>query len=46
MLVHSDPDQQGARYRDVHTSRFGETVTLPEPVGTELDTETVKHCAR
>ncbi|WP_181767512.1 Uma2 family endonuclease [Streptomyces albidus (ex Kaewkla and Franco 2022)] len=43
VVVHSGPDSGGARHRDVHTSRFGETVKLPEPVGIELDTEILKN---
>jgi Uma2 family endonuclease len=43
VVVHSGPDEEGARYRDVHTSRFGEKMKLPEPVGIELDTEILKN---
>lgn len=46
VVVHSGPDQEGARYRDVHTSRFGEKVKVPEPVGIELDTEILKNYVR
>ncbi|WP_314172670.1 Uma2 family endonuclease [Streptomyces winkii] len=46
VIVHSGPDREGARYRDVHTSRFGEKVKVPEPVGIELDTEILKSYVR
>lgn len=46
VVVHSGPDREGARYRDVHTSRFGEKVKVPEPVGIELDTEILKNYVR
>lgn len=46
VVVHSNPDEEAARYRDVHTSRFGETVELPQPVGMELDTEILKNYVR
>jgi hypothetical protein len=36
VVVHSGPVD--GTYRDLHTSFFGETVTLPEPVAMELDT--------
>ncbi|MEU7294007.1 Uma2 family endonuclease [Streptomyces exfoliatus] len=39
--VHSQPD--GERYEMVATVPFGKTVTLPEPVGMELDTEPLKN---
>ncbi|MFJ9176804.1 Uma2 family endonuclease [Streptomyces sp. NPDC102360] len=42
--VHSQPD--GVRYEQVVTVPFGKTVTLPEPVGVELDTEPLKDWAR
>ncbi|MGW7304330.1 Uma2 family endonuclease [Streptomyces sp. NPDC054835] len=38
--VHSRPDN--GRYEMVVTVPFGKTVTLPEPVGMELDTEPLK----
>jgi hypothetical protein len=38
--VHSQPD--GERYEMVLTVPFGKKVTLPEPVGTELNTEPLK----
>lgn len=46
VVVHSNPDPEGARYRDVHTARFGERVVLPEPVGIELDTDVLKNYVR
>ncbi|SCK27280.1 Endonuclease, Uma2 family (restriction endonuclease fold) [Streptomyces sp. WMMB 714] len=46
VVVHSCPDREGARYRDVHTARFGEAVTLPEPVGIELETDVLKNYVR
>ncbi|GGX13046.1 Uma2 family endonuclease [Streptomyces lomondensis] len=39
--VHSEPDP-ALGYRDVHMVRFGGTITLPEPLGIELDTEELK----
>nr|WP_202454943.1 Uma2 family endonuclease [Streptomyces sp. SID8367] len=42
--VHSQPD--GVRYEQVTTVPFGKTVTLPEPVGIELETEPLKEWAR
>jgi len=39
--VHSRPD--GVRYEQVVTVPFGKSVTLPEPVGMELDTEPLKN---
>ncbi|MEU7281836.1 Uma2 family endonuclease [Streptomyces sp. NPDC045431] len=38
--VHSQPD--GTRYELVNTVPFGKSVTLPDPVGIELDTEPLK----
>ncbi|MFJ6574110.1 Uma2 family endonuclease [Streptomyces sp. NPDC091292] len=38
--VHSQPD--GVRYETVVTVPFGKTVTLPDPVGIDLDTEPLK----
>ncbi|MEV6128316.1 Uma2 family endonuclease [Streptomyces violaceusniger] len=35
--VYSAPDGKG-RYRDEHRAAFGEPLTLPEPLGLELDT--------
>jgi hypothetical protein len=40
------PGPDGGRYRDVHTARFGESVVIPDPVGIELDTETLKTYVR
>ncbi|MFE9822716.1 Uma2 family endonuclease [Streptomyces sp. NPDC005791] len=42
--VHSQPD--GVRYEQVITVPYGKTVTLPEPVGIELDTEPLKNWTR
>ncbi|WP_420037916.1 Uma2 family endonuclease [Streptomyces sp. cg28] len=41
--VHSQPD--GVRYEQVVTVPFGKTVSLPDPVGFELDTEPLKDWA-
>ena len=41
ILVHSDPDLEDG-YRDIHVVRLGGSVTLPDPVGIELDTEELK----
>ncbi|MFE6623830.1 Uma2 family endonuclease [Streptomyces sp. NPDC057740] len=41
ILVHSDPDVEDG-YRDIHVVRLGGKVTLPDPVGSELDTEELK----
>lgn len=41
VLVHSEPDPK-AGYRDIHTVKIGAKVTLPAPVGIELDTEDLK----
>lgn len=41
ILVHSDPDLEDG-YRDIHVVRLGGKVTLPDPVGIELDTEELK----
>ncbi|MFF7161120.1 Uma2 family endonuclease [Streptomyces sp. NPDC008086] len=41
ILVHSDPDVEDG-YRDIHVVRLGGKVTLPDPVGIELDTEELK----
>ncbi|MFJ8823934.1 Uma2 family endonuclease [Streptomyces sp. NPDC102467] len=38
--VHSQPD--GVRYEQVVTVPFGKTVSLPDPVGIELDTSPLK----
>ncbi|MEU3543279.1 Uma2 family endonuclease [Streptomyces paromomycinus] len=42
--VHSQPD--GGRYEMLLTVPFGKTVTLPDPVGIELDTEPLKDWVR
>ncbi|WP_103532174.1 Uma2 family endonuclease [Streptomyces sp. SM11] len=42
--VHSGPD--GVRYEQVVTVPYGKTVTLPGPVGIELDTEPLKSWTR
>lgn len=42
--VHSQPD--GVRYEQVVTVPYGKTVTLPDPVGIELDTEPLKNWTR
>ncbi|EHM30490.1 hypothetical protein SPW_1099 [Streptomyces sp. W007] len=42
--VHSGPD--GVRYEQVVTVPFGKTVTLPDPVGIELDTEPLQSWVR
>ncbi|MFD1660352.1 Uma2 family endonuclease [Streptomyces caeni] len=44
VLVHSDPDP-GVGYQSVHTVRFGGRITLPDPIGVELDTEELKKYA-
>ncbi|KOU55852.1 hypothetical protein ADK57_43200 [Streptomyces sp. MMG1533] len=41
VVVHSNPDPE-IGYRDVHTVKIGETVTLPDPVGITLDTGRLK----
>ncbi|MFF4314871.1 Uma2 family endonuclease [Streptomyces sp. 900105755] len=41
VLVHSNPDLEDG-YRDIHVVRLGGKVTLPDPVGIELDTEELK----
>ncbi|MGY0017450.1 Uma2 family endonuclease [Streptomyces sp. YJ-C3] len=41
--VHSQPD--GVRYEQVVTVPFGKSVTLPDPVGIELDTAPLKDWA-
>ncbi|MFI0238274.1 Uma2 family endonuclease [Streptomyces sp. NPDC016845] len=46
VVVHSGPDPEHSRYRDTHTALFGERVTLPDPVGIELDTEQLKRYVR
>ncbi|MGW1159185.1 Uma2 family endonuclease [Streptomyces sp. NPDC002513] len=44
VVVHSHPDPEDG-YRVTHTVKFGEKVTLPAPVGIELDTEELKRWA-
>ncbi|WP_181802231.1 Uma2 family endonuclease [Streptomyces shenzhenensis] len=44
VAVHSDPDPEDG-YRDIHVVRLGGKVTLPDPVGIELDTEELKQYA-
>ncbi|MBC9729962.1 Uma2 family endonuclease [Streptomyces sp. TRM68367] len=44
VVVHSHPDPKEG-YRVVHTVKFGEKVTLPDPVGIELDTEELRRWA-
>ncbi|MFE7841818.1 Uma2 family endonuclease [Streptomyces sp. NPDC057474] len=46
VTVHSSPDPLVGGYRDVHTAKFGERVSLPDPVGIELDTEILKTYVR
>lgn len=41
VLVHSNPDLEDG-YRDIHVVKLGGKVTLPDPVGIELDTEELK----
>ncbi|MGY5053968.1 hypothetical protein ACWDFR_07825 [Streptomyces sp. 900105755] len=41
VLVHSNPNLEDG-YRDIHVVRLGGKVTLPDPVGIELDTEELK----
>ncbi|MFF4799818.1 Uma2 family endonuclease [Streptomyces sp. NPDC001351] len=41
VLVHSNPHPE-VGYRDIHVSRLGDKVSLPDPVGIELDTEELK----
>ncbi|GGR69499.1 MULTISPECIES: Uma2 family endonuclease [Streptomyces] len=46
LTVHSGPDRRIGGYRDVHTSKFGEKVALPGPMGIELDTEILENYVR
>ncbi|MFC7897171.1 Uma2 family endonuclease [Streptomyces sp. NPDC057381] len=46
VTVYSSPDRKVSGYRDVRVSQFGDRVTLPEPVGIELDTEVLKNYVR
>lgn len=41
ICVHSDPDPATGSYRRTRKTRFGERLVLPDPVGFELDTETL-----
>ncbi|MEU6194366.1 Uma2 family endonuclease [Streptomyces sp. NPDC047061] len=41
VAVHSDPDPEYG-YRDIHVVKLGGKVSLPDPVGIELDTEELK----
>lgn len=40
VVVHSQPDMDG--YQDSHSYAFGRAVSLPEPVGITIDTESLK----
>jgi Uma2 family endonuclease len=44
VVVHSHPDPEDG-YRVAYTAKFGEKVTLPDPVGIELDTEELRRWA-
>lgn len=44
VVVYSDPD--GVRYEQVRIVPFGKSLTLPDPVGIELDTEPLKDWVR
>ncbi|MEV7136653.1 Uma2 family endonuclease [Streptomyces tauricus] len=46
VTVHSAPDRTVGGYRTMHTAKFGETVSVPDPVGIELDTEILKNYVR
>jgi hypothetical protein len=39
--VHTEPDPR-VGYRDVHVVKFGGKLTLPNPVGIDIDTEQLK----
>ena len=41
VLVHSNPHPE-VGYRDIHVSRLGDKVSLPDPVGIKLDTEELR----
>ncbi|GAA2518246.1 Uma2 family endonuclease [Streptomyces longisporus] len=41
VLVHSNPHPE-VGYRDIHVSRLGDKVRLPDPVGIKLDTEELR----
>ncbi|MFF9169417.1 Uma2 family endonuclease [Streptomyces sp. NPDC014776] len=44
LVVHSNPDP-AVGYRDVHTAKLGERLTLPDPVAVVLDTEELRQYA-
>ena len=46
VTVHGNPDRKVGGYREIRTSKFGETVVLPGPMGIELDTEILKNYVR
>jgi Uma2 family endonuclease len=46
VVVHTNPAPDRGRYLDTHRAPFGEQVTLPDPVGITLDTETLKNYVR
>ncbi|WP_405479464.1 Uma2 family endonuclease [Streptomyces sp. NBC_00009] len=46
VTVHSNADREAGGYRDTHTVKFGEKVIVPDPVGIELDTESLKNYVR
>ena len=46
VVVHSNPDPDRGRYRDLHEAPFGEQVVLPAPVGITLDTDALKDYVR
>jgi Uma2 family endonuclease len=41
VVVHSKPDPEDG-YRDIHTVKIGDMVTLPDPIGITLDTDQLK----
>ncbi|MEU8887011.1 Uma2 family endonuclease [Streptomyces sp. NPDC048442] len=46
VTVFSKPDQERGKYADAHSVAFGVRITIPEPVGIELDTEELKDYVR
>ncbi|MFF0588654.1 Uma2 family endonuclease [Streptomyces sp. NPDC003781] len=46
LKVYTHPDRRIGGYRDVRVAKFGETVTLPDPDGIELDTEILENYVR
>ncbi|WP_060884101.1 Uma2 family endonuclease [Streptomyces caniscabiei] len=46
LTVHSGPDPLVGGYRHARIAKFGETVSLPGPVGIELDTEILTNYVR